>query len=93
MQIETLGDAWTHSARVWIACAYGPYVKSGLKRGRECVYQKTLDLETLVCTRGRDFPMARLADRLRCPRCGSREIRVIWEFPPQGKPIEQRAAG
>jgi hypothetical protein len=82
MQTETLGDAWAYSATVWIACAFGPYTK-GMKRGRECVYRGKLDMETLVCTRGRDFPIARLAQRLRCPRCGSREVRVVWDFPAE----------
>lgn len=82
MQIETLGDAWSHSATVWMACAFGPYTK-GMQRGRECNKRVALDMETLVCTRGRDFPIARLAERLRCPRCGSRDLRVVWNFPAQ----------
>lgn len=81
MQIETLGDAYTHSARDWMACAWGPMTE-GYKRKRECHYRKDLDMETLLCTRGRDFPIARLAQRLRCPRCGSRDVRVVWNFPP-----------
>lgn len=80
MQIETLGDAWNHDAKVWMACAWGPYT-NGMKRGRECQFRQDLDLMTLVCTRGRDFPVARLAERLRCPRCGSRKLRVVWSFP------------
>lgn len=81
MQIETLGDAFAHSAKVWIACAWGP-VTHGYQRKRECKYRYTLDLETLLITRGRGFPAARLAERVRCPRCGSRDMRVIWEYPP-----------
>lgn len=80
MQIETLGDAFSYSAVVWMACAQGPF-EGPMKRGPECIYKKNLDLETLIATRGRDFPIARLAERLRCPRCGSREIRVVWRFP------------
>jgi hypothetical protein len=38
-------------------------------------------METLVCTRGRDFPIARLAERLRYPRCKSRRVRVVWKYP------------
>ncbi|WP_246259335.1 hypothetical protein [Chelativorans oligotrophicus] len=83
MQIETLGDAWYHDARLWMACAYGK--REGLKTIRECWYRKDLDLETLICTRGRDFPLAMLATRLRCPRCGSRQIRVVWNFPTLDK--------
>ena len=83
MQIETLGDAYTYGARLWMACAYGPYTKSHYQRGRECQFRADLDLLTLLCTRGRAFPMARLAERLRCPRCGSRVVRVAWTFPSQ----------
>jgi len=83
MKIETLGDAWYHDAKVWMACAYGK--REGLKTIRECGFQKTLDLETLICTRGWDFPLAMLATRLRCPHCGSRQIRVVWNFPSLDK--------
>jgi hypothetical protein len=38
-------------------------------------YRKYLDLETLVCTRSRGFPIARVAERLRCPRCGAERYR------------------
>ena len=44
MEIETLGDAFTHSVQVWMACAWGPYTK-GYQRGRECQYRCDLDLE------------------------------------------------
>ena len=42
----------------------------GLKHGRACDFRTELDLQTLVCTRGRGFPLALLASRLKCPRCG-----------------------
>jgi hypothetical protein len=57
--------------------------KEGLKHRRRCDFRMELDMPTLVCTRGRDFPLARLADRLRCPRCGCREIGVLFQ-PPSG---------
>jgi hypothetical protein len=57
----------------------GPSAKSS----RECTYRCELDMESLVWTRGRDFPLSRLEIRLRCPRCGSRRVRVFFE-PPQG---------
>jgi hypothetical protein len=55
--------------------------REGLKHKRECGYRAELDMETLVCTRGRGFPLARLAERLRCPRCGCRKVSVIFEPP------------
>ena len=51
-------------------------------RARECTYRRELDMETLVCTRGRAFPVARLESRLRCPRCGNRRMAVMFEAPP-----------
>jgi hypothetical protein len=39
--------------------------------------------ETLVWTRGRAFPLSRLESRLRCPRCGSGYVVVLYE-PPRG---------
>jgi hypothetical protein len=60
--------------------------REGLKRRRACDFRQQLDLETLVCTRGRDFPLGRLAERLRCPRCGCREISVMFG-PPSGRAV------
>ena len=37
--------------------------------------------QTLVCTRGRAFPLAQLRERLHCPRCGSREVVVLFDPP------------
>lgn len=55
--------------------------REGLKHKRECGFRTALDMQTLVCTRGRDFPIARIAERLRCPRCGSREVAVMFSAP------------
>ena len=55
--------------------------REGMKHRRPCGYRKYLDLETLVCTRGRDFPLARIAERLRCPRCGCRRVAVMFGPP------------
>lgn len=79
MAIETLGEALNLSWRVDMRCLERGQEK--IKRQRECGYRTTLDMETLVCTRGRDFPLDQLASRLRCPRCGSRYVRVVY-CPP-----------
>ena len=42
---------------------------------------KQLDLETLVCTRGLNFPLSRLESRLMCPACGNRRVTVVFEPP------------
>src|SRR6478672_2834192 len=72
MAIETLGEACSQGWRVTVRCAYGRSEGPRSQSSRECNYRKELDLETLVWTRGRAFPLSRLESRLRCPRCGSR---------------------
>ena len=57
MSVETIGDAYAASWRVKVRCAWGP--RDGMKRVRECVYGAELDLQTLVWTRGREFPLSR----------------------------------
>ena len=52
-----------------------------MKRRRECVYGGELDLSTLIWTRGSTFPLAMLETRLKCPRCGSRRVVVLFEPP------------
>src|SRR5262245_51257934 len=79
--VETLGEAWSLGWRVHMRCAKP--TRNGMKSVRGCVYRCELDMETLVCTRGRAFPLALLADRLRCPRCGSRQVSVMYD-PPSG---------
>lgn len=39
-------------------------------------------MQTLVWTGGRDFPLARLESRLKCPRCGWRLVRLAFSVPP-----------
>lgn len=91
MGIETLGEAYSASWRVMARCAWGP--RDGMKRIRECVYSAELDLQTLIWTRGAAFPLDMLASRLKCPRCGSRRVRVA--FTPPGPPmaVERREYG
>src|SRR5215212_741972 len=79
MTVETLGEAWGLSWVIHIR--YLDDGREGMKYRRECGYRKYLDLETLVCTRGRDFPLANIANRLRCPRCGCRRVGVMFGPP------------
>ena len=81
MSIETIGEAHSLGWRVVARCAYSRGDGPSSKSSRECIYQKELDMETLVWTRGRAFPLPRLESRLRCPRCGSRQIVVLFEPP------------
>jgi hypothetical protein len=89
MGIETLGEAWNYSWELHVRCLDDG--REGLKHKRRCGYRKYLDLETLVCTRGRDFPLARVAERLRCPRCGCREVSVMFS-PPKTPQLNAAAA-
>jgi hypothetical protein len=82
MSVETLGEAWGLSWKIHIRCLYDG--REGMKHKRECGFRHELDMMSLVCTRGRDFPIARIAERLRCPRCGCREISVM--FSPSTRP-------
>jgi hypothetical protein len=82
MGIDTIGEAWNLSWQIHVRCLYDG--REGMKHKRGCDYRKYLDLETLVCTRGRDYPIARVAQVLRCPRCGCRDVSVM--FSPPGKP-------
>jgi hypothetical protein len=67
MAIETLGEACSQGWRVTVRCAYGRSEGPRSQSSRECNYRKELDMETLVWTRGRAFPLARLENHLRCP--------------------------
>ena len=89
MGVETLGEAWNLSWQIHVRGMDDG--REGLKHKRECGYRKYLDMETLVCTRGRDFPLARVAERLRCPRCGCRQVSVM--FSPPKTPQASAAAG
>ena len=87
MAIETLGEALNLSWRIDMRCLERG--QEMIKRQRECDYRGTLHMETLVCTRGRDFPLDQLASRLRCPRCGSRNVRVMYSSPTTVKAARQ----
>lgn len=78
-EVETIGDLWTYGARVYVRCAWGK--RDGLKTIRECGDRYELDVMSLVWTRGANFPIALLGDRLKCPRCGSRRVAVHFSLP------------
>jgi hypothetical protein len=74
MVVKTLGDAFGGPAP-HRACAWGK--RDAGKSRRECQSTRELDLETLVWTRGPNFPLSSLDGRLMCPRCWSRRVVVI----------------
>jgi hypothetical protein len=79
MEVETLGVARSLGWKVHMRRANG--YREGTRSMRRCVYRKQLDLETLVCTRGPNFPISRLESRLMCPSCGNRSVTVVCEPP------------
>lgn len=91
MQIETLGDLLTHGVRITMRCAAGR--RDGMKSVRDCLFGTELDVMTLVCTRGRDMPVGLLQGRMRCPRCGSRDVRFLMDFPAQPSAAKRVIAG
>jgi hypothetical protein len=88
MPVETLGQALDRSWTVHMRCLHDG--REGLKHRRDCKFRHELDLETLVCTRGRDFPLGRLAERLRCPRCGCRRVSVMFGPPDISSAVPSR---
>ncbi len=80
MTVETIGEAYSLGWRLTARCAHGKY--EGERSARECRHRAELDLATLVWTRGAAFPLSSLESRLKCPRCGSRRIVIMFEPPP-----------
>ena len=55
MAMETLGEAFSLGWRVTAKCGQGKHL--GMKQIRECQKRYELDMETLVWTRGPNFPL------------------------------------
>src|SRR4051812_3745418 len=72
-------EAWRLGWRVTARCAFGR--RDGMKSIRECTYRAELNMQTLVWTRGPNFPLSRLESRLMCPECGSRRVALLFEVP------------
>jgi len=51
-----------------------------MKSIRQCNAGYDLDLETLIGTRGGAFPISMLSERLKCPRCGSRRVALMFNL-------------
>jgi hypothetical protein len=87
--LVTFSDDFGHIGVVFIQfpitarCAWGK--REGMKSKRECHYTRELDLETLVWTRGANFPLSSLDGRLMCPRCRSRRVVVMFQPPTMSR--------
>ena len=85
MEVQTLGVARSLGWKVHMRCANG--YRQETRSMRRCVYRKQLDLETLVATRGPNFPLSRLESRLMCPACGNRRVTVVFEPPTNSQSL------
>jgi hypothetical protein len=85
MSIETLAEARDAGVRITARCGWGRREATI----RECKASIRLDLDTLVWTRGAAFPVSMLEGRLKCPRCGSRRVVLLFDLPPN--PLAKRA--
>jgi hypothetical protein len=83
--ITALGQAFDAKWGVRMQCQRGTH--RGIVKIDECRYQASLCLLTLVATRGRAFPIARIADRLRCPNCGDMRVMVAFDVPGGAIPV------
>jgi hypothetical protein len=79
IEVETLGEAYRLSWRVRARCIHGT-IETPVRLQR-CEYTAELDMQTLVWAKGLRFPLGRLGSRLMCPRCGTRDVNVIFEPP------------
>ena len=85
--IETLAEARDAEVRSTARCAWGR--REGTKSIRECKARIELDLDTLIWTHGAMFPVSILEERLKCPRCGSRRVVLLFDLPAD--PMAKRA--
>jgi hypothetical protein len=87
MSVNTLGEAWKLGWRCYASCYLrGVNPKGGHRNGIVlCETFAELDMKTLIWTRGESMPIEVLKERMRCPKCGGRNVRVWFEVPNQTK--------
>ena len=73
---QTLGAAFLDGLRPHVRCLRGKRI--GPVKVEPCGYYTELDLESLIWTRGAKYPCWRLAQRLKCPRCGGVAVELTW---------------
>ena len=83
MGVNTLGEVWKLGWRVRARCYWTGPTKSGRRQTPYCDTTVELDMTTLVWTRGENFPINRLNERLRCPSCRLMKVRVYFDVPNQ----------
>jgi hypothetical protein len=84
-EIETLGEAFFAKWGIRLRC--GRIGHRGTGKVVMCRYSVALDVETLVCTHGRSFPLSKLASKMMCPNCGERRIYLTFDVPGSPGPV------
>ena len=85
--VDTTGEALDKGWRLTVRCAR---FREGLKSVPPCQGRQALDLATMVWTHVRLCPVGYLQGRLRCPRCGSVQVMMMWVAPPEGAQARAR---
>ena len=75
MEVKTLGVARSLGWKVHMRCANG--YRQETRSMRRCVYSKQLDLETLIATRGPNFPLSRLSRALCVQLVGNQQTVAV----------------
>ena len=77
---KTLGEAWKSGWRLRARCFWLGPNKSGNRKTVWCDMTVELDMVTLVWTRGENFPLNMLKERVRCPKCWRLDkVRVFFD--------------
>ena len=77
--LTTLGEAYTAGWGMRVRCQRGDH--RGIVRTDPCRFEAALDIQRPVHTRGRYFPLDRIASRLRCPNYGDLGVTVLFDVP------------
>lgn len=85
--VRTLGEAYSAGWGIRMRCQRGDH--RGIVKIDACRYETALCLKSLVATRGRDFPLARIAARIRCPNCGDLGVMLAFDVPGSPLPVFQ----
>jgi hypothetical protein len=84
----TLADARRSGMSVTAQCSGWTRDNDHLPSQR-CRERIRLDVNSLAWTRGMNFPLERLKERLQCPRCGSRKVIVLYTANPTPGAVKQ----
>ena len=90
MPVETLGEVWKLGWRCTARCSWLGPAKRSERLVPWCDTTVELDLTTLVWTRGERFPILRLPEVLKCPKCARRNVRVFFTVPNEPSRLAER---